>query len=366
MSLTKWRWRWLLATLATALPLSIALLFYTVGSPGTLWDTVSADDRDRIDAALRPPPKQDRERGLWRPRLPPLTTEELSDKWNGEYALVERLPEDVHTTSEDEWEAASRARALALANWQWIPEVNSTLAVDWDWETWTIRLLQSTSGLIIIGDSIHMQLFNNLHSHLPSDFRFSDEDGYHPVYGFNDPDSEQPAFLRVYLPDDENTALALLTKAGVPASRLSRPLLTFIRDDSLLPSTELAQIRDEVVKSINDVGEPLTRPEDVADEWKKFTTQFDFAWDSAKEGQNAITNVVISGWEQRLQPLLQPIPHWPGAKSTVIVVNTGAHWGGPCLPGIGEPRMRQVYNDMVCNIRAMLVAKAHAATLSLG
>ncbi|KAH7102507.1 hypothetical protein BKA62DRAFT_699743 [Auriculariales sp. MPI-PUGE-AT-0066] len=347
------RRRWLLAILATAVPLTCALFYYTISSPPRgQWDAVAISDTEVVAVAVQAAPRDPdaREPGAWQPRVPPYTQQDLAQSWNAEYELTERLPESVHTANDNEWAAASHARAVTLANWEWVPELNATLDErKWDWRAWTVRLLRSSGGLVIVGDSLHLQLFNNLRSHLPRNFRFSDENGYVRVYGFNDPDSVQPGLLRVYLPEDGSETAELLAAAGAPAARATRPVLSYIRDDLLLTPREIATLRDDVVRGFDDTGRPLLSAADAEQAWEEFKERFgeDYAFDTTKEGADGVTNVVSSGWEPRVEALLAPIDDWTGTEKTVVVVNTGAHWSGPCLPEIGEGRMKQLYARMV-------------------
>ncbi|KZW03183.1 hypothetical protein EXIGLDRAFT_725644 [Exidia glandulosa HHB12029] len=354
--------RWQLATALLAAPLACALLLYLAAPTLTsrLWP-VAQNDRDAIDTAIRPPPREEREHGLWRARVPPVTQDELRNAYNAWYETTERLPESSTAHTDEEREAASRARAAALASWDWVPQINATLAQDWDWRTWAVRALRSTGGVIVVGDSIHLQLFHHLRSLLPPSFELKED--YARVYGFNDPNSMQPAYLDVFMHEDDPVAADLLAAAHVPKSRLTRPILSYTRDDLLMTVQDIARFRDDAVRLITDDGDPLTTKEDVDAAWKEFTGRFGEGFDTAKEGQDGVTNVVIGGWRSRVDKMLEPIGDWRGSEKTILVINTGAHWSGPCLPEIGEARLKRVYQSMVDTLAPQLAKLAAKTTI---
>ncbi|EJD38178.1 hypothetical protein AURDEDRAFT_172812 [Auricularia subglabra TFB-10046 SS5] len=352
--------RWALAAAVLAVPVTAALLLYLSPSVSArLWPEVDHRNIGAIEKAIhpaprpqRPPPSDEREHGLWRPRMPPWTQEDMRRLYNGFYQFTERLPEASTAQTEEEREKEERARAVALANWQWVPGLNASLERDWDWRKWAVRSLRSTGGVVVVGDSIHLQLFHHLRSLLPSSFDLTED--FARVYGFQDPNSVQPAYLNVFLREDDAHAAELLKLAKVPATRLQRPVLSYIRDDLLMSVGDVARLRDAAVRAVSDDGDAFASPEDVQNAWKEFTSRID-DFDSTKEGQDGVTNVVIGGWRPRVDKLLEPIGAWAGTEKTILVINTGAHWSGPCLPEIGEARLQRTYKGMVDIVAPQLV-----------
>lgn len=356
--------RWQLVAGFLAVPLTCAVvLYFAAPSFSESQNALPLVGHGGLAAVTpaKPRPTEEREPGVWQARVPPVSQDDLRTKYNAWYEVTERLPDTSTAQTDEEREAESRVRAAALASWTWVPQFNATLTHDWDWRTWAVRALRSTGGVIVVGDSINLQLFHHLRSLLPATFEFKED--HARVYGFNDPDSVQPAYLGVYLLEDDPLASELLKEARVPTSRLTRPILSYVRDDLLTSVAEVARFRNDAVRAIDDDGNRLLTDHDVEVAWTEFTSRFGGQFDTSKEGQDGVTNVVIGDWRPRVDALLDAIGDWQGTERTILVINTGAHWSGPCLPEIGEARLKQVYRSMIDAIAPQLVALSAKASV---
>lgn len=289
---------------------------------------------------------EDMEEGAWIPTQHPVN---ISSLFHGVYQTVDNLWETLEgeATPEDDdaKSAAKRARAEAIASWEWtgrgaVPPV--------DWEELAVRALRSTGGLIILGgeprfqiasrkavlillllDSLQGQLFDHLQIGIfpPDTLVHLDVDQieihgtYHTI----------PVFRSLSLPPDSVKSHALLARAGAPVERLQRPIVTFIRDDALVAAEQLAQI---VAAARNISLEEASRP-------------------------GVVTNTYLANWTARIEADIQPIKlsnfefdgeygeqlgYWYGNRKTVIVANTGAHWApGTFAEFTDEERMLSAY-----------------------
>jgi len=277
---------------------------------------------------------EDLENGRWRPRNPPYTSQDLLSLWRGEYSSVQNLPPIPEGQSRSpEEEAAQKAdRALAIANWVW--EGVGT-AEEWSWQEWVKLLLRSNGGLIIIGDSIQLQLFDYLRRCLSSDLRF--DLNFTTIHGFP-PEHRAPSVYSVSASPGSPVGESLLALAGpdVPRERLTRPLLSYVRSDVLVDVETLIKYRDEVVK-----GSDWTPP-----------TDGDYQTDSG------LNNIVFGDWESYTRELSKVYrlgrdattgieQTWSGQEKTIIHVNTGAHWSSGTIRGLTEDQVKSIYTKMV-------------------
>jgi hypothetical protein len=114
----------------------------------------------------------------------------------------------------------------------------------------------------------------------------------------------------------------LLAKAGVPEERIERPILTYVRDDMLLPL-------DRVTKLVARIAE-----------------------EHDEEARKRISNVVLGEWRSALRRNTEPLvlnggKVWLGVRDTVLVLNSGTHWSPPCLLGFSREQILEGYRAMV-------------------
>jgi len=262
----------------------------------------------------------------------------MAERWGAWWEETERLPPGPEL-DDDANLAARRERALTLANWVWDPAAPTV-----DPAVWTTRLLAAPGGLLIVGDSINLQLFHHIRVMLPRELEAEFHESNAPVYGFHNPPGEggQPGHLRVTLPDTP-AARVLLRRAGAPTSRLERPIITFVRDDLLLPLQNITALRDEVVKSTSD---------DKG--WAGFLERLGHPYKAGEDGSDGIQNVVFGDWRSVHASLVAK--PWPTARDTILLVNTGAHWSPSVFTAIGEGVMKTLYTRMVEKVVPELAA----------
>lgn len=127
------------------------------------------------------------------------------------------------------------------------------------------------------------------------------------------------------LPPDSPVSHTLLARAGAPLERLQRPVVTFIRDDALLSAQQVAGI--------------------VA------TTRGISLEGALKPGHT--TNLYLANWTEKVKEAISPIRMgvnelWNGDNTTIIVVNTGAHWAPGSFFGFDkEEQMISAYHEAV-------------------
>jgi hypothetical protein len=115
--------------------------------------------------------------------------------------------------------------------------------------------------------------------------------------------------------------LSLLRAANAPLERLTRPVISFVRDDLLIS----LDATNEIVAHVMDEADSLHR----------------------------ITNSVFGNWTEVVTISSLPIhskeleSDWQGDRRNVVVLNTGAHWSPVCFEGLGENEMLRSYTAMV-------------------
>ncbi|KIY43884.1 hypothetical protein FISHEDRAFT_77807 [Fistulina hepatica ATCC 64428] len=264
------------------------------------------------------------EEGWWIPRLPPYEPGDLDNLWNGRYRTTRNALEGQ----------TGEQRALDLLNWVWSGYGE---AEERPWEEWVLRLLNSNGGLIILGDSISLQQFELLERTLPTDFyvhRASTE-----VYCL-EPPTYAPSHLRILLSPDSPIANALMNMSDwyIPRERFLRPIVTFIRTDSLFESAEeLVLVRDDIVlASANEGWHAGIGDWEICRGIKNFVFM---AWRSHVE--DATKGYTVKPTNER------PEEYWEGRQQSVLVVNTGAHFSPSGLRGVSEVQMLEMYRRMV-------------------
>ncbi|KAG2020985.1 hypothetical protein CC2G_006264 [Coprinopsis cinerea AmutBmut pab1-1] len=165
-------------------------------------------------------------RGAWKPRRPPLAKIDEVEPWKG-------CPSSLRGATKEEERKASERRLLDVLNWVWVPD-EGTLA-DWDPEAFVVRLLKSPGGLVSVGDDISKRHFEALIVLLKRSVALE-------LFT-----SDQQSFRRKHVtqyilaPNDPGTQ-RIYERAGVPDSRINRPILTMIEDSLLVSDTDLLTI----------------------------------------------------------------------------------------------------------------------------
>ncbi|KAG6811493.1 hypothetical protein H0H92_007141 [Tricholoma furcatifolium] len=231
--------------------------------------------------------------GRWVPRDPPFTDIEefrqayanrLDVLWKGCAAIPDPdMPKDStmrHSTDED--------RLMQVMNWTWAPHVGELKP--WDPEDFMVRLLKSPGGLILIGDSISQQ-HNHALGYLlnQANLDFDRNPSHLPMY---DHKNVRTMLLK---PHDPLTR-KVLERAGVPESRLERPVVTMLEEHMLIGQRDIRAITERLGAS------------------KEYVWYHDFQR--------------VPGWEQYVADAVKPRP---GEEDTVtedsiLLMNAGAHW----------------------------------------
>ncbi|KAF8994569.1 hypothetical protein BDQ17DRAFT_1366686, partial [Cyathus striatus] len=208
-------------------------------------------------------------------------------------------------------------RLVNLMSWVWKPARGEMLK--WDADKFVVRLLQSPGGIIFSGDSISRQHYQQLQYALASAGIDVTEDPDHlPQYNHH-------RLHQYVLKEGDAMTKYLREKAGVPESRLLRPIYTKMDNHILLGEKEVREI----------VGE--------------LGAQEDFPWRDIYE--------YFDGWEKFLEDMARPRPGERDTvtEDTVVVLNTGAHWSRGSLymlPNDGtvedqQSRVKSAYADMI-------------------
>ncbi|KAH6889081.1 hypothetical protein BKA70DRAFT_485925 [Coprinopsis sp. MPI-PUGE-AT-0042] len=267
--------------------------------------------------------------GRWVPRDPPFANlQEFQDQFSsrGSSPWHECQIQDESLSkgkSPDEVEAMKTQRLLNVINYVWKP--NHGKQVPWDAEDFVVRLLKTPAGISFLGDSVSAGWEHAFGSLLEQGV--SAEKGGIPfdmitayVHGEAAP-GIRPHILR---PNHPKT-LELQRRAGVPDSRMKRPVFQIIEEHMLL--------QPPVIRNITESHGAE----------KNFTWYLDMKR--------------IPGWEDYLQNLTTPKP---GEEDTVtddslVVMNTGAHWSRGTLHMLPNREtveaehqvLEEVYQDMM-------------------
>ncbi|RDB27159.1 hypothetical protein Hypma_004567 [Hypsizygus marmoreus] len=178
--------------------------------------------------------------GRWEPRKPAFTSLEqfraayanrLDHVWKGCRAPI--FPGDERSQGKVDEE-----RLMDVMGWTWTPYVGGLRK--WDADEFMIRLLRSPGGLILIGDSISQQHHHALGYLLnQGDLNFDRRLPFLPMYNHR---NVHQALLK---PHDPKTR-ELLQRAGVPESRLKRPVVTMLEDHMLIDEPEIRAITEKM------------------------------------------------------------------------------------------------------------------------
>ncbi|KAL1746918.1 hypothetical protein HDZ31DRAFT_61741 [Schizophyllum fasciatum] len=228
--------------------------------------------------------------GKWVPRVPAVEKLVFGDPPSC------RRPIDIYGNliPEDVRPALEVQRSLDIVNWDWVPSRGKLM--DLDMMDMAVRLMQSPGGLILIGDSLTVQHRDTFSVGFPSV-------GIH--YDVNPPHLfEELGYTKidnvVHWVARNNTPAwnTLMERAGVPASRMERPLLTVIQYHLSVNETEIREMTEG--------------PEDA--QWA--------------HGSGRGAHPRVPGFQELVASLATPVPEHAETvtKDTVVLFNTGAHW----------------------------------------
>jgi hypothetical protein len=199
-------------------------------------------------------------RGSWKPRSPPFTSladfqTAYANRQDGTWSRCPSVaPPDVIRT-EEEQQRADEERIIDLNNWVWTP--SSGKMKQWDPEAFLVRCLRSPGGVILIGgvfllillhallltassDSISQQHFHSLgYSLRMADIEFDVDPPYLAKY------NHKNVHQHVLKPGAQSTK-RILKRAGVPESRLKRPVITMLEDHMLIHEEDIRTITERL------------------------------------------------------------------------------------------------------------------------
>ncbi|EDR10823.1 uncharacterized protein LACBIDRAFT_293315 [Laccaria bicolor S238N-H82] len=182
-------------------------------------------------------------RGSWKPRSPQFTSladfqTAYANRQDGTWSRCPSLaPPDVIRT-EEEQQRAEEKRIVDLNNWVWNP--SSGKMKQWDPEAFLVRCLRSPGGVILIGDSITQQHFHILgYSMRMADIQFDVDPPYLALY------NHKNVHQHVLRPGAPSTK-RILERAGVPESRLRRPVITMLEDHMLIGEADIRTITERL------------------------------------------------------------------------------------------------------------------------
>lgn len=199
-------------------------------------------------------------RGSWNPRSPPFTSladfqTAYANRQDGTWSRCPSMaPPDVIRT-EEEQQRADEKRIVDLNNWVWNP--SSGKMKQWDPEAFLVRCLRSPGGVILIGgvfllilvyallltassDSISQQHFHSLgYSLRMADIQFDVDPPYLVLY------NHKNVHQHVLKPGAPSTK-RILERAGVPESRLKRPVITMLEDHMLIGEEDIRAITERL------------------------------------------------------------------------------------------------------------------------
>lgn len=130
-----------------------------------------------------------------------------------------------------------------------------------------------------------------------------------------------PAYETLSLAQSSPLAQELAHRAGAPLERLTRPIITFVRDDLLLNEEETVELVAEVLRR-------------------------------TPGALGRTTNLVYGNWTQSVERAMYPIRYasgneWEGDLPTVLWMNTGGHWSPRSFLDFDEDRMLEAYRKGV-------------------
>ncbi|KAG6853554.1 hypothetical protein C0991_003346 [Blastosporella zonata] len=229
--------------------------------------------------------------GKWEPREPPFTSldqfqavyaNRLDVLWKGCAAIPDpdkKESDGRHSTDEE--------RLMQVMNWTWTPYTGELRT--WDAEEFMVRLLRSPGGLILIGDSITQQHFHALGYLLnQANLDFDRNPPHLPMY-------DHKNVRQMLLKPHDPLTRKVLERAGVPESRLERPVVTMLEEHMLIGERDIRSITERLGAS------------------KDYYWYHDFQR--------------VPGWEQYVADAVKPRPDEEGVtEDSILLMNAGAHW----------------------------------------
>ncbi|TRM64463.1 hypothetical protein BD626DRAFT_491897 [Schizophyllum amplum] len=280
---------------------------------------------DKVEEVLAPPPpKHDFCKGTecgtgrWRARSPAFgALSELQKAYANKYDHVWQqclIPASEQMPEAERKERESR-RLVDVLNWEWVPS-GGKLLMDFDALEFTIRMLKSPGGMILMGDSITRQW------HVTMSWKLRQAGVIPEIDAPHLPHQDVPHFIRYTIHPNTPVREYLLKQAGVPESRLERPFLTMVENHLSIPHTDIRKITD---------------------------TPADYPWDH-KHPQ-------VDAWHQYVKEMVAPVAGEEASvtEDSVVVMNTGAHWSRGVLyflrrwedPDVEMEKLHDAYRAMM-------------------
>ncbi|KAG6869090.1 hypothetical protein C0993_003410 [Termitomyces sp. T159_Od127] len=251
--------------------------------------------------------------GRWEPRKPPFTSLEQFQKayanrldvlWKGCSAIPDPNlgPKKVSTKG-----SVDEIRLMQVMNWTWTPYVGELRK--WDAEEFMVRLLKSPGGLILIGGEWY-----NTGQYVPSSDNWCYSDsitqqhnhalGYLLNQANLDFDRNSPHLpmydhknvRQLLLKPHDPITRKVLERAGVPESRLERPVVTMLEEHMLIGQRDIRAITERLGASK------------------------DYYWYHNFQR--------VPGWEKYVADAVEPRPEEEGTvtEDSIVLMNAGAHW----------------------------------------
>ncbi|KAG5716291.1 hypothetical protein E4T56_gene10626 [Termitomyces sp. T112] len=232
--------------------------------------------------------------GRWEPRRPPFTSLEqfqeayanrLDFLWKGCSAIPdpELGAKKISTKG-----SVDEIRLMQVMNWTWTPHFGKLRK--WDAEEFMVRLLKSPGGLILIGDSITQQ-HNHALGYLlnQANLDFDRNSPHLPMY-------DHKNVRQLLLKPHDPLTRKVLERAGVPESRLERPVVTMLEEHMLIGQRDIRAITERLGAS------------------KDYHWYHDFQR--------------VPGWEKYVADAAKPRPEEEGTvtEDSILLMNAGAHW----------------------------------------
>ncbi|KXN81230.1 hypothetical protein AN958_05691 [Leucoagaricus sp. SymC.cos] len=250
--------------------------------------------------------------GSWKPREPPFRTladikREYPPSHRGVFKMCgSEENKRAEDSDRNAFHKAQEERLVQVMNWVWKPR-KGRLGT-WDAIEFVVRLLKCPGGLIFSGDSITRQQFQWVEYALAqADIRVTEDPSHLPSY------SHKRLHQFILRPGDQMTAY-LKDRAGVPDSRLRRPIYTKIDNHILIGE-----------KEVREFSIPLgAKP--------------DFPWYDIFE--------YFEGWESFVKDAARERGEDGVTEDTILVLSTGAHWSRgtwymlPNTGGVPEQQLR--------------------------
>ncbi|TEB34056.1 hypothetical protein FA13DRAFT_1828178 [Coprinellus micaceus] len=317
-------------------------------------------------------------RGKWVPREPPFRTlqdfQEVyaskgSSKWDkcpvGDLPLAaftkDPLDEDIKadSLSADEKKRLEEQRIVDVFNWVWQPEAGR-LQVEWDAMDFVVRLLKRPGGIVFMGDSVsqgHEHAFGSYLQEAGISFQMFSPPASYWAPSSADPgkDNGYPTIRSQILTPGHPVTLELQKRAGVPDSRMKRPVFSIVEEHLLVHEDELRRL-------VAPYGARADWP------WHLQTMKRAERWvDFLAHLSDPYTGFSNAGREPGRKDIEEGV-EW----DTILVLNTGAHWSRgtmymlPELGNVEEERkmLGGLFRDLVKSVTTKLT-KPNLARLTI-